>query len=199
VRDWSSNFTPDAYSAKTDAIAALVAMGTNVANLQIVKPTGSYWHPGRSGRLQMGPKNILADFGEIHLGVLKKLGVSGRVCAFEVWPENIPSRRKKSSKSKGALEISDLMPAHRDFAFIVPDTLAADTLLRAVKGADKTLISDVKLFDVYVGKGVEGGFKSLALDVTLSPKTNTLTDKDIEQVTTKIIAQAAKVGAVLRG
>ncbi len=199
VRDWQGGTAPDAFTAKADAIAALAAMGAKTDNLQVAKPSGSYWHPGRSGRLQMGPKNILADFGELHPGLLKKLGIDGRVCAFEIWPDNVPSGRKKATKSKGALSISDMMPVHRDFAFIVKGETPADKLIRAVKGADKTLITDVTLFDVYQGKGVEDGHKSLALDVTLSPKTVTLTDKDIEVVSTKIIAQAAKMGAVLRG
>ncbi len=199
TRDWQGGSAPDAFTAKADAVAALAAMGAKVDNLQIAKPSGSYWHPGRSGRLQMGPKNILADFGVLHPGVLKSLGIEGRVCAFEIWPDRVPSGRKKATKSKGALSVSDMMPVHRDFAFIVTDDTPADKLLRAVKGADKALISDVVLFDVYQGKGVEDGHKSLALDVTLSPKADTLTDKDIEAVTTKIIAQATKVGAVLRG
>lgn len=197
-RDWQGNTSPDAFTAKADAYAALRAMGAKVETLQTAKATGSYWHPGRSGRLQMGPKNILADFGELHPGVLKALGIEGRVCAFELWPDAIPSGRKKATKSKGALVISDLMPVHRDFAFIVSEGTAADTLLRAVKGADKALISDVSLFDVYQGKGVEEGYKSLAIDVTLSPKADTLTDKDIEAVSTKIINQAKKAGAELR-
>ncbi|PHR61571.1 MAG: phenylalanine--tRNA ligase subunit beta [Robiginitomaculum sp.] len=198
-RDWQGDSVPDAFTAKEDAFAALSAMGAKVDNLQMSKPTGSYWHPGRSGRLQMGPKNILADFGELHPSVLKALGIEGRVCAFEIWPDAVPAGRKKASKAKGALSISDLMPVHRDFAFIVPEDMGADKLLRAVKGADKALITDVSLFDVYQGKGVDEGFKSLALDVTLSPKSETLTDKDIEAVTLKIIAQAKKSGAELRG
>ena len=199
ARHWQGSTAHDAFTAKADAYAALLAMGAKVDNLQIAKPTGSYWHPGRSGRLQMGPKNILADFGELHPSVLKAMGIEGRVCAFEVWPAAIPAGRKKTGKSKGALEISDLMPVHRDFAFIVPESAPADKLLRAVKGADKALISGVTLFDVYQGKGVDEGHKSLAFDVTLSPKTETLTDKDIEAVSAKIIAQAKKAGGELRG
>ncbi len=202
TRHWQRHTTPDAFSAKADVVSALKAMDAKVDNLQIAKPSGSYWHPGRSGRLQMGPKNILADFGELHPAVLKTMGIEGRVCAFEIWPANIPRKNnkgRKKGKTKGALVLSDLMPVHRDFAFIVPEDTPADKLLRAVKGADKTLISNVTLFDIYQGKGVEDGYKSLALDVTLSPKTETLTDKDIETVTTKIIAQAGKMGAVLRG
>lgn len=200
VRGWAGNATPDAMSAKADAMAALSAMGANVDNLQIGKPTGAYWHPGRSGRLQMGPKNILADFGELHPAALKALGIDGRVAAFEIWPENLPAPRKKSaSKAKGALSLSELMPVHKDFAFVVPEDAQALDVIKAAKGADKALITDVSLFDVYQGKGIDEGHKSLAIDVTLTPKDATLTDKDIEAVSEKIIAGVAKVGGVLRG
>lgn len=202
-RDWAGAEEITALTAKADALAALDAMGANTANLQMSKPTGEYWHPGRSGRLQMGPKNILADFGELHPRVLKALGIAGRVVAFEVWPESLPAPRNKgkksTSKSKGALALSDLMPVHRDFAFVVPETFAAGDLLKAAQGADKALISDVSLFDIYVGKGIDDGQKSLAIDVTLSPKDDTLTDVQIDAVSAKIIKAAEKLGAVLRG
>jgi phenylalanyl-tRNA synthetase beta chain len=201
-RDWAGAKEITALTAKADALAALDAMGANTANLQMSKPTGEYWHPGRSGRLQMGPKNILADFGELHPRVLKALGIQGRVVAFEVWPENLPAPRKgkkSAGKSKGALALSDLMPVHRDFAFIVTDDVAAGDLIKAARGADKTLISDVSLFDVYVGKGINDGQKSLAIDVTLSPQDETLTDAQIEAVSAKIVKSAEKIGAVLRG
>jgi phenylalanyl-tRNA synthetase beta chain len=201
-RDWAGAEPITALTAKADALAALAAMGTSVDNLQLSTPTGKYWHPGRSGRLQMGPKNILADFGELHPRVLKALGIAGRVVAFEVWPENLPAPRKgkqSASKSKGALTLSGLMPVHRDFAFIVADDVAAGDLLKAARGADKALISDVSLFDIYVGKGIDDGQKSLAIDVTLSPSGETLTDADIDAVSAKIVKAAEKIGATLRG
>ena len=199
-RHWNGSPQIDALTAKGDALAALRAMGTNTDNLQLSQPSGEYWHPGRSGRLQMGPKNILADFGELHPRALKALGIEGRIMAFEIWPENLPAPRKKSaSKSKSALSLSDLMPVHKDFAFIVPEEIAAGDLIKAAKGADKQLIAHVTLFDVYRGKGIEDGFKSLAIDVTLTPKDATLTDKDIEAVMEKVIKGAAKIGGVLRG
>ena len=175
-------------------------MGANVDNLQTTNPKVDYWHPGRSARLQMGPKNILADFGELHPRVLKALGIEGRVCAFEIWPDNIPAPRKKKNAGKGmgALTLSELMPVHRDFAFIVKDDVAAGDVIKAAKGADRQLISGVTLFDVYQGQGVDDGHKSLAIDVTLAPKDATLTDKDIEVVSQKIIAQVAKLGGTLR-
>ena len=198
-RHWAGECPVDALSAKADALAALEAMGANVANLQMSKPTGEYWHPGRSGRLQMGPKNILADFGEIHPRVLKALGIEGRVVAFEVWPENIPApKKKKTSKAKSALALSDFMPVHRDFAFIVAQDVQAGAILKVAASADKQLISNVSLFDVYQGQGVEDGHKSLAIDVTLSPKDATLTDKEIEAVSDKIIASVMKAGGRLR-
>ncbi|GHA88233.1 phenylalanine--tRNA ligase beta subunit [Algimonas arctica] len=202
ARDWAGADEITALTAKADALAALDAMGANVDNLQMSQPTGDYWHPGRSGRLQMGPKNILADFGELHPRVLKALGIAGRVVAFEVWPENLPAPRKgknSAGKSKGALALSGLMPVHRDFAFIVSDDVAAGDLVKAARGADKALISDVSLFDIYVGKGIDDGQKSLAIDVTLSPKEDTLTDAQIEAVSAKIVKAAEKIGAVLRG
>ena len=120
--------------------------------------------------------------------------------AFEVWPENIPTpKKKKASKAKSALALSDFMPVHRDFAFIVADDVQAGAILKAAQGADKQLISNVSLFDVYQGKGVEEGHKSLAIDVTLSPKDATLTDKEIEAVSDKIIASVMKAGGRLRG
>jgi phenylalanyl-tRNA synthetase beta chain len=200
ARDWAGAEEITALTAKADALAALEAMGANVDNLQLSQPKGDYWHPGRSGRLQMGPKNILADFGELHPRILKAMGVEGRVVAFEVWPENLPAPRKKSaSKAKGALALSDLMPVHRDFAFIVDDAVKAGDVIQAVKRADKQLIADVTLFDVYAGKGIEDGKKSLAIDVELAPKEATLTDADLDAISAKIVKAAEKLGAELRG
>lgn len=200
-RHWKGNSEVGPLTAKGDALTALAAMGAAVDKLQLGKAPGAYWHPGRSGRLQMGPKNILADFGELHPRALKALGIDGRVVAFELWPENLPAPRKKKTggKAKSALALSGLMPVHRDFAFVVADDVLAGDIVKVAKGADKQLITDVQLFDIYAGKGVEEGHKSLAIDVTLSPKDATLTDKDIEQVSERIIAQVLKSGGVLRG
>ncbi len=205
ARNWTVDSTPDALSAKADALSALAAMGANVDNLQLSKPTDAYWHPGRSGRLQMGPKNILADFGELHPRALKALGIDGRVAAFELWPDNIPAPRKakgdknkSSGKSKGALTLSEFMPVHRDFAFIVPKDVDAGDIIKAAKVADRQLISGVNLFDVYEGKGIDEGYKSLAIDVTVTPKNATLTETDIESLSDKIIESVLKAGGKLR-
>ena len=199
-RDWAGADEITALTAKADAIAALAAMGANTENLQVMEAIGSYWHPGRSASLRLGPKNVLASFGELHPRALKALGIEGRVVAFEIAPDNIPAPRKKSaSKAKKALTLSDLMPVHRDFAFIVDEAVKSVDILRAAKGADKQLITGVSLFDVYRGKGVDEGQKSLAIDVTLTPKDATLTDADIEAVSSKIVEKVMKAGGRLRG
>lgn len=198
-RHWAGQCDVTALSAKADVLGALVAMGANPENLQLAAAGNDYWHPGRSGRLQMGAKNILAEFGELHPRVLKAMGIDGRVAAFEIWPENMPSPKKKTtSKSKPALALSEFMPVHRDFAFITAQDVPAGKIIKAALGADKQLIGDVTLFDVYTGKGVEEGHKSLAIDVTLLPKDGTLTDKEIEAVSAKIIDNVMKAGGRLR-
>jgi len=198
-RHWAGECDVTALSAKADALAALSAMGANTDNLQSFEAVGDYWHPGRSASLRMGPKNVLAEFGELHPRVLKAMGIDCRVAAFEIFPDSIPAPKKKTaSKSKAELKLSEFMPVHRDFAFITANDTPAGKIIKAAQSADKQLITDVSLFDVYQGKGVEDGHKSLAIDVTLSPKDATLTDKEIEAVSQKIIDQVMKAGGRLR-
>lgn len=199
TRDWRGGTAPDVFDAKADAMAALEAAGAPVANLQAASETRSWWHPGRSGVLRLGPKNVLAEFGEIHPRVLKALDIEGRVLAFEVFLENIPSAKKKALKARPPFQASGLMPVRRDFAFLLPEDVPAEELLRAVKGADKALIADVSLFDRYQGAGVPEGQVSLALEVVIQPREKTLTDKEIEAVSDKVVKAAEKAGAALRG
>lgn len=197
-RDWRGARQPDVFDAKADALAVLEAAGAPVANLQAAPEARSWWHPGRSGVLRLGPKNVLAEFGEIHPGVLKALGVEGRVLAVEAFLDAIPASKAKGTKSRPALQVSDLMAVRRDFAFLTPESVPAGDLMRALAGADKQLISDVALFDRYQGKGVPEGHVSLALEVTLQPQDKTLTEAEIDAVSKRIIAAAEKQGAKLR-
>lgn len=197
-RDWRGASTPDVFDAKADALAVLEAAGAPVDNLQVDAGARDWWHPGRSGVLRLG-KTVLAEFGEIHPRVLKALDVDGRVLAFEIVLDAIPASRRKALKARPALALPELNPVRRDFAFLAPADLASDALIRAVKGADKALISDAVLFDVYDGKGVPEGHVSLAVEVALQPTEKTLTDKGIEAVSAKIVAAAEKAGAKLRG
>jgi len=198
-RHWSGvseNVT--VFDAKRDALAALEAVGAPTANLQVFSEAPAYYHPGRSGTLRLGPKNILASFGELHPNVLKALDVDGPIVAFEVFVDKVPTKRGKSA-AKGALQISNLQSVERDFAFLLDGTRQVADLIRAVRGADKQHIADVNVFDVYEGKGVPDGQKSIAVSVTLVPKTETFADQDIEAISAKVVAAANKaVGATLR-
>ncbi|MFC3052175.1 phenylalanine--tRNA ligase subunit beta [Kordiimonas pumila] len=198
-RHWSAASAPvSVFDAKRDALAALEAAGAPIENLQVFAEAPDYYHPGRSGTLRLGPKNILASFGELHPGILKKMDIDGPVVGFEVFLDAIPQKKDKSA-AKGAVSMTNLQSVERDFAFLVNRDKSAYDLIRAVKGADKAHISDVNVFDVYEGKGVPDGQKSLAVSVRLTPAIDTFSDKDIDMISDKVIAAATKaVGAVLR-
>jgi phenylalanyl-tRNA synthetase beta chain len=181
-------------------MALLDEIGAPAGSPQIVQDGAPpWWRPGRYARLQLGAKTVLAAFGEIHPRVLAQLDVEGPILAFEAWLEAIPEGRRKAAKTKPALQLSPFMPLTRDFAFVVARETPAGDLARAVTSADRALISGARVFDVYEGKGVAEGMKSVAVEVTIQPRERTLADADIEALSAKVIAAAAKaVGATLR-
>lgn len=186
----------DVFSAKADALAALAAVNAPVANLQAVRNAPSYYHPGRSGALTMG-KVVLAYFGEIHPSILKLLGSDEPIVACEIFLNKVPAKRAKS-KNQGKLNMSSLQPVSRDFAFVADKECEAAKLIKAVKGVDKEMITDVNIFDVYEGANLLGK-KSVAVKVTFQPKEKTLTDDDLENLSTRIIsAVREQTGAELR-
>ncbi|MEI6487115.1 MAG: phenylalanine--tRNA ligase subunit beta [Sphingomonadales bacterium] len=195
-RDWRSGpaTRPDAYDAKAEALAALAALGAPVQRLSVAPPADGWWHPGRAGRLVLG-KVALADFGIVHPRVSGQFDVKGPVAAVEIHLDALPPRSRK----RDTYAPNPLLPLSRDFAFVVPETLPADSLLRAVAQADKALIAGVSLFDRYSGPGIAEGMLSLAIAVTLQPTAATLTEAEIEAVSAKVVAAAAKLGASLRG
>lgn len=189
----------DVFDAKADALAALAACGMDVSNVQITRNAPDWFHPGRSGAIQLGPKNVIATFGEFHPGVLDAMGLSGPVCGFEITIENIPAPKKKATKSRPALNVSDLQPVRRDFAFVMDADVEASKLLRAVQGAEKKLMTGVNIFDVYEGEHVGAGKKSVAFEVILQPRDKTFTDEDIEAIAARIVAAVEKTtGGTLR-
>ncbi len=190
----------DVFAIKGELMALLDELGAPVASLQIAQgQAGAWWHPGQSARLQLGPKAVIAEFGALHPAVLQALDVEGPVYGFELWLEAVPEPKRKTTKSRPALKASALMPLSRDFAFLAPQALAAGDLTRAIQGADKALIASARVFDLYEGPGVPEGQKSLALEVQIQPVDQTLTEKDIEALSAKIVAAAEKLGAKLRG
>ncbi len=199
-RHWDGKASKvDVFDAKADMAAALDALGVDMAKAQLLDEGAQWAHPGRSGRVQLGPKNILGWFGEVHPSILADLDIAGPIVAFEINLDALPVPKRKGSKSKPALKASDLMPLKRDFAFIVDADIAAGKLLKAATSANKNLVSNVSLFDVFEGGNMAVGKKSLAIEVTLQPKEKTLTDEEIEAVSASIIAAVKKAtGGELR-
>ncbi len=191
----------DVYDAKGDALAALAACNAPVDKLQVTADAPGWYHPGRSGAFRLGPK-VLAYFGELHPRVLRGFELRGPAAGFEVFLDSIPLPRvkKEGGKLRPALELAPLHAVSRDFAFVVDQDVTAAQVLRAAKSAERALITGVELFDVYAGKGIEDGKKSLAIAVTLQPTEKTMTDAEIDAVAKKIVAQVNKAtGGVLRG
>jgi len=199
-RHWSGGSSAaDAFDVKADALAVLSAAGAPMNALQIAAAGPAWFHPGRSGTIQIGPKNILGWFGELHPRALEALDAEGPVAAFEVILDRIPDAKAKATRAKPALELSPFQPVTRDFAFIVDSAVKAADLVRAAQNADKQLISGVTLFDVYEGKGVEPGKKSLAIAVTIQPRDRTMTDEEIDALAGRIVADVTKrTGGALR-
>jgi len=186
-----------AFDAKADALAALEASGVPPETLQLSGEAPAWYHPGRSGSLRQGTK-LLANFGEIHPGVLLAMDVKGPASGFEVFLDAVPEPRSRST-AQPLLRLSPLMPVARDFAFVVEEDVPAETLLKAARGVDKKLVAEVRLFDLYRGKGLPEGKKSLAIAVTLQPETATLTDAEIEAFSAKLVAAVEKAtGGTLR-
>jgi phenylalanyl-tRNA synthetase beta chain len=191
----------DVFDAKADAEAILSALGAP-ARVQITRKVASWWHPGRSGTIGLGP-NTLATFGEVHPRILSALGVKGPAVAFTILVANVPLPKTKTP-TRPALAISDLQAVERDFAFVVDKGVEALTALNAAQGADKALIESVRLFDQFTGEKAEAqmgaGKKSIALTVRLQPTEKTLTEAEIEAVSAKIIEKVTKAtGGTLRG
>ncbi len=200
-RHWHDRAAPvDVFDVKADLAAALDALGHDIDKLQIVSEAPAWAHPGRGGRVQLGPTYVIGWFGEVHPGWVAEMDLSGPMVAFELDLDAIPEPRKKGGKSKGALKLSDLMPVERDFAFLLDRDVTAAALLKAARNADKALITEVSIFDLFEGKGVPEGKKSVAVRVTLQPVDHTLTDEEIEKVSEAIVAAVGKAtGGVLRG
>ncbi|PTD22107.1 phenylalanine--tRNA ligase subunit beta [Sphingomonas fennica] len=187
----------DAYDAKAEALAILAAAGAPVDRLQVMEAVSPVYHPGRSATLRLGPKTVLAEFGELHPGTARAFDVEGTLIAGEVYLDAIPAKRA-SGHMRTAFAPPALQPVTRDFAFLVPADRAADDLVRAVKGADKAAIVDARLFDVFTGAGVPEGQKSLAIEVTLQPGEKSFTDADLQAIAARVVAAATKIGATLR-
>jgi phenylalanyl-tRNA synthetase beta chain len=195
-RSWAGSRAADMFDAKADALAVLVAAGVNPEGLLAAAEAPGWYHPGQSGVLKTG-RTVLASFGTVHPRVLSALGLGGPAVAMEVFLDAVPEPKRRK---RAAPDLPAFQPVRRDFAFVVAADVPADAVLRTAKGAERTLIAGVALFDVYAGAGIEAGKKSLAVEVTFQPRERTLTDAEIEAACAKVVAAVAKAtGATLRG
>ncbi|MFD2261506.1 phenylalanine--tRNA ligase subunit beta [Lacibacterium aquatile] len=199
-RHWRGGNRPvDAFDAKEDLYVALRDLGLAPDGMPVFRDTPDWYHPGRSGVIKLGPKNVLARFGALHPSLLEDFGIDAPAVAFELFLDMVPMPKTKG-RARPTLKLASLQPVRRDFAFLVDASVEASVLLKAVKDADKGLIVDASLFDVYAGKGVPEGKKSVAVSITLQPTEKTLTDAEIEAVAAKVTADVVKVtGGSLRG
>ena len=186
----------DAFDAKTDLWAALAALNVPMDALMVSGDAPSFYHPGRSGLVRQGPKTVLGSFGELHPRVLAALDLAGPVAAFALNLDAVPEPKRRR---RAAPELPPFQPVRRDFAFLVDAGVSADAVLRAARGAERTLIAGVSLFDVYAGDKLPEGKKSLAIEVVFQPHERTLTDAEIEAVCQKVVSSVVKAtGASLR-
>ncbi len=200
-RHWAVPQRPvDVFDVKADALAALAAVGAPIAALRISTDAPAWYHPGRSGSLRLGPKTVLASFGELHPRVLRALDVAGPVAAFEVHLDAVPAPKPRATTGRPALALSPFQPVERDFAFVVEAGIAAADVVQAVREADPELIVDATVFDVFTGEAIGRDRKSLAVTVTLQPRDRTLTDADLETLAARVVDRVGnRTGGTLRG
>jgi len=200
-RDWRTGKAQgfDAYDAKAEAVALLAAAGAPADRLQLFETASAgIYHPGRSGSLRLGPKTVLAEFGELHPAIARAFDIDRTAVAAEIHLDAIPAKRAASGHMREAYRPPALQAVRRDYAFMIAADRPGDELLRAVRGADKTAIVEARLFDVFQGAGVAEGEKSVAIEVVLQPAEKSFTDAELQAISEKIVAAAAKLGARLR-
>jgi phenylalanyl-tRNA synthetase beta chain len=199
-RNWIEPLRPvDLFDVKADALSVLRSAGISVKKIEAVSEAPDWFHPGHSGVLKLGPQMVLAHFGEIHPKILKEFNVKGPVCGFEVFLDAIPGQNNKKSKARPYLDLPQFQAVERDFAFVVDENISSAQTMGAARAADKKLIVDVSLFDVFRGGELSDGKKSLAINVVFQPKDKTLTDDEIDILADKVVVNVKKAtGGVLR-
>jgi len=199
-RHWSGGGGVDVFDAKRDAMALLAGLGVAPNAVQVVPDGAGFLHPGRSAIFRFGPKNVAGWFGELHPEVCEAIGGEGPIVAFEIMLDAIPTPKIRAVKARPKLDRPDLMPVERDLAFVVGQSVRAGDIVKAAREAERALIADVGVFDVYLGEGLPDSAKSIAISVTLQPREHTLTEAEIDAAMAKIVAEVSrKTGAALRG
>jgi phenylalanyl-tRNA synthetase beta chain len=201
TRNWQGGaISYDAFAAKADLLALMAALDQPAEKFQVGAPEGPHWHPGRAATLRLGPKTIVATFGELHPGFLKQLKCDAPMLAIEVNLEALPLAKAKTGKTKPKLEQADQTPIRRDFAFVVDEKVPAGDIVRLAAKADPKLITHVRAFDVFQGPAIGEGKKSIAIEVTIQPRGEAMKDEQIDAIARSVVQGVGKgTGAVLRG
>lgn len=201
ARTWQGAQAPfDVFAAKADLFAVLAALDQGPDRFQVGAAEGPHWHPGRSGTLRLGPKAIVATFGELHPAFLKAIRADGPMIALEIALDALPTPKAKAAKTKPVFDKADQTPVKRDFAFVVDEKVPSGDITRMALKADPKLVTSARVFDVYRGAGIGEGKKSIAIEVTIQPRGSAMTDEQIEAVAQAIVKSVSKAtGAVLRG
>ena len=202
-RSWSEKARNiDVFDVKSDALRTLVELGIDEKNLFVSDTTKSSYHPGRSGSINLksdkGPH--LAYFGELHPAILKKMDFKDRnIFGFEIFLKNIPEPNKKARLTKVNYTVSDFQKSERDFAFVIDKSFKVGLLEKLIKEVDENIIQRVVTFDIFEGENIPKDKKSVAINVTLQALDKTLSEKDLDQVSQKIIEVVKeKTGAIIR-
>ena len=185
-----------AMDAKAAVLDVLAALNLPMDSLAVTSDAPAFYHPGRSGTVRQGPKLVLATFGELHPRVTQALDLPGPAAAFEVFLDRIPEPKRRR---RAPPDLPAFQPVRRDFAFLVGADTPAETVLRAARGADRTLIAAATLFDIYTGDKVDPGRKSVGIEVTFQPRDHTPTDAELDAAGAKLVAAVTKAtGGTLR-
>jgi phenylalanyl-tRNA synthetase beta chain len=199
-RSWDGNAAEaGVFDAKADVAGTLAALGLEAGKAQVTRDAPAWFHPGKSGTLRLGPRTVLAHFGELHPDTLRLLDVAAPTAAFEIYLDALPPEKRRG-RARPAFVATDLLPVRRDFAFVLDEAVAAGDVVRAAQAADKGLIAGVAVFDVFHGGSLGKGKKSLGLEVTIQPRDRTLTDPEIEAIAAKVVAEVKRAtGGEIRG
>ena len=192
----------DVFDIKSDVLKTLVELGIDEANLVITDRTKQNYHPGKSGSItfksEKGP--LLAYFGAIHPAIVKQLDFKEpNIYGLEIFLKNIPEPNKKIRLTKKSFQSSDFQKSERDFAFIIDKSLKIGLLEKIIKEIDSNIIQEVITFDVYEGDNIPKDKKSVAVNIILQASDKTLSEKDLDQISKKIIdVVKEKTGAIIR-
>jgi phenylalanyl-tRNA synthetase beta chain len=170
----------DFYDAKGD-VEALLALTANKASYTFAKAEIDALHPGQTAAIYNGD-TLVGYVGALHPELERKIGLNGKTFVFELSLSEVLTQ-----KIPTATDVSRFPANRRDIAVVVKEQVEAKKVLQLIEKVGGNYLVDLNLFDVYQGKGIDPGFKSLAIAMTLQDNEKTLEDKDINKVVNRVV------------